>query len=72
MREPPWKKVALNFLVWTCVFPSVLVFSYAFLSVPLISSVCVPRIEAAIARAERESPAALKRRQAHEAEREAG
>ncbi len=80
------EKVALNVLIWACVYPSVLVFSYGFkwlgidvplwaeigistaLSVPLISTLCTPRIEAAIAKAEGETPADLKMRQAEEAE----
>ncbi len=83
------EKVALNFLVWTCVFPSVLLFSYGFqwlgievplwteigistaMSVPLISIVCIPRIEAAIAKAEGTTPAELKLRQASEADGDA-
>lgn len=78
--------IALNVLIWACVYPSVLIFSYGFqwlgidvplwveigistaVSVPLISTLCTPRIEAAIARAEGESPADLKMRQAEEAE----
>ncbi len=80
------EKTALNFMVWMCVFPSVLIFSYGFqwlgidvplwaeigistaLSVPLISSVCIPRIEAALAKVEGTTPAELKVRQAREAE----
>ena len=82
------EKLALNILIWACVYPSVLIFSYGFdwlgvdaplwaeigistaLSVPLISTFALPRIEALIARAEGERPADLKRRQAREAERQ--
>jgi len=82
------EKLALNVLIWACVYPSVLIFSYGFewlgvdtplwieigistaLSVPLISTVALPRIEALIARAEGERPADLKWRQAREAEKD--
>lgn len=80
------EKLALNMLIWACVYPSVILFSYGLawlglalplwaeigistaLSVPLISTVALPRIEALIARAEGERPAELKRRQARAAE----
>lgn len=83
------EKVVLNALIWACVYPSVMMFSYAFrwlgidvplwaeigistaVSVPLISSVCAPRIEAAIARAEGSTPAEFKMRQAKEVAGEA-
>ncbi|MBM9594106.1 hypothetical protein [Roseitranquillus sediminis] len=78
--------IALNVMIWACVFPSVLAFSYLFrwldlglphwveigvstaLSVPLISTVCIPRVEKALAAARHETPAELKMRQAEAAE----
>ncbi|SFP70378.1 hypothetical protein [Tranquillimonas alkanivorans] len=74
----------LSFLIWLCVYPSVLLFSYLFvwfgievplwleilistaLTVPLISVVAAPRVEAMIARAKGETPAELKMDQARD------
>lgn len=80
------EQAMLIFFVWVCVYPSVLLFSYAFrwlgidvalwielaistaVSVPLISAVAIPQVEKVVARANHETPAELKLRQAREAD----
>ena len=80
------ERAVLTFMVWLCVYPSVLFFSYVFqwlqirvplwleigistaISVPLISTVCIPWVEKALAAAQHESPAELKMRQAENVE----
>ena len=84
------EQVMLIFLIWLCVYPSVLIFSYLFiwfdidvphwleilvstaLTVPLISLVASPRVEAMIARARGETLAQFKRDQAREVEQTEG
>lgn len=77
-------RIILIAAIWACVYPGVLIFSYAFewldiewpiyvriaistaCTVPLISLVIIPRIEAAIADARNKSPSELKMEQARE------